>query len=510
MNLYNKNEKPFVYSAFSAHDRDKAISLLQKISENDVQFWFSEQFSKKEIRRIEAAYSCVIFISNNAVLDEKVRRCVEYAVKYNKKILCILLEPTILSPGMELLLNSLQFVDKSSFSGDDAFYDKIKSAEVFAGLKITDAQKRFAKRRALVSVFVPIVSAVAVFIAVVVPLLVVPAMQAASGSLSKVGFGKLSLADLAKVEKLSVVGNESFDQWYYAFYTYDKSQGVYVNGLEAFLPTGDISDISDLSLLKNAKEIAFEANQVADISPLYAIRTLERLMLNCNPIKSVEGIEALQNLRDISLVCTDVSDISPLFKIPSLQHISFEDTYVASIEGIENCKHLIDLRTGNSNLTDISPLNKIDFSYIDETDGFSFEAKQSMIRDFSPLQRIPKFNEIQLYGCRFDAILPYISNKQVTRLEMGDSDIETIAALSSLKGLQTIFLPGSLQLTSLEGIEKHVMMNEVMLMYCPNITDFTPLLELPNLNRLVLSSDMKGTAAAQLEGADFEIFYEED
>lgn len=510
MKLYSENQKPFVYAAFFGQDKERALPVLEKINEDGVSFWFSEEFSKKEIRRIEAAYACVLFISNNSILDEKVWKCIEYAVKYNKKILCIYLEPVALSPGRELLLNSLQSIDRGGFSGEGAFLEKLKSAEIFSGLQITAAQKRFARRRGLASVLVPAGLAVIVFFTVVVPLLVIPIVQASTGSLSKLGFGNLSLDELAKVEQLYVIGDQSFDKWYFAFYTDQTKQKVYVNDLDVYLPIGDISDISDLALLKNAKDIAIEANNVSDISPLYKIKTLEGLTINCNPVKSIEGIEALQNLTNATLVFTEISDISPLFKIPSLRNISFENTYVSSIEGIENLKHLEGLRTGNSNLTDISPLNKIDFSHINDTGGFSFEAKGTLIKDFSPLGRIPKFREVSVDLPRIEDILPYITGKEVHHVKINDSDISSVAAFSSFVYLDVLYLNGSYNLSSLEGIESHETLQDIELVHCPNITDFTPLLDLPNLQRLSVSQDMKGLVSAQLAGADFEIHYTEE
>ena len=483
---------------------------MQKIEGEGVSFYFSEQFPNREKRRIEAAYSCIIFISEYAIRDEKVRRSAEYAVLFNKKILCIYLEPTPLSPGLEFLLNALQSIEKDRFPNEQAFVEKLKSAAVFAGMEITPAQKRSARRRALVSVLSPIAAAAAVFFAVVVPLLVVPMARAANGSLSRVGFGRLSLSDLARVEELNVIGNQSFDQWYVPFYPDQTNKEVYVNGMDAYLPVGDISDITDLALVKNAKIITFQANHVTDISPLYDIKTLGYLALNCNPIKSIEGIETLQSLKGVSLNCTDVSDISPLFAIPSIEDICFESTYVNSIEGIEKLERLKELRTGNSNLTDISPLNGIDFSYIDETRGFAFEAGGTLIRDFSPLQRIPKFREVAVDTRRIDTILPYICDKEVHHVKIGGSDIRSIEMLSSIENIDILHLAGSYQLTSLDGIEKHMGIQEILLIHCPNINDFTPLLALPNLECLIVSPDMEAVVAPQLAGAEFEIRYEEE
>ena len=508
MNLYCKNAKPFVYAVFSGNDSKQAIPILQKINEEGILFWYSDQFPKREIKRIEAAYACVIFISKHAVHDEKVRHCIEYAVKHNKKILCIFLDQVSLSPALELLLNSLQSIDKSSFGDEAAFLEKLISAEVFSNVSITKAQKRFAKRRALASVFIPIASAVVIFFAVIVPLLIVPMAQAANGSLSKVGFGNLSLAELAEVEDLYVVGTQSYEQEYYASYIDDKKQEVI--GHLGQKPTGDISDISDLALLKNAKRISFEANEISDISPIYNIKSLEWLCANCNPIKSIDGIEELQNLTDVSFAFTEISDITPLYQIPSLNSICIVKTYVNNLEGIENLPHLISLRIGGSNITDISPLNKIDFSYVNEMGGFIFEAEGIHMKDYSPLQRIPKFNLVGVTVRSLDEILPYINNKEVACLDIMESDIRTIDSLSSIYGIQSLSILNSYQLESLSGIEVHEGLTDIRMVNCPNIADYTPLLQLPNLKLLTMTSDMKRLASVQLKDADFEIFYEDE
>jgi internalin A len=242
---------------------------------------------------------------------------------------------------------------------------------------------------------------------------------------------------------------------------------------------------------------------------LYSIKTLENLTLNCNPIQSIEGIEALQNLNTVILAFTDVNDISPLFQTPSIEHISVENTYVSSIEGIENLKHLYGLRIGNTNITDISPLNKIDYSYINDTDGFNFEAKNSLVRDFSPLQNIPIFNEVMVNAVPLERILPYISGKQVNKLYLTGSDIRAINQLSSIQDIRILDLTGSFDLTSIDGIENHTDLAEVNLTECPELTDLTPLLQLPNLERLILGPDMENLAAEQLAGANFEIIYQE-
>ena len=511
MKPYCKNEKPFVYAVFSDQDKEKALPIMRKLADEGVLFWFTERFSKKERKRMEAAYSCVVFISNHSIHDENTKRCIEYAVSYNKQLLCIYLEKTTLSPGLELMLNAMQAMDQSVYPDDQEFYEKLRSAEVFSGMGITPAQKRFAKRRAMVSVLIPVASAIVIFFTVVYPLLIAPAILAANGSMSKVGFGNMSLEELAEVEELWVVGRQPVNRYYYAAYMTDRNgdedrTSVYSDF--GVIPAGDISDISDLVLLKSAKCIAFEANQISDITPLYQLHTLEQLTLNCNPIKSIEGIEALQNLQQIDLAFTEVSDITPLFGIPRLENISVRNTFVSSLEGVENLTRLRALSLGFSNITDISPLRTMDFSYIRNTDGFSFDAEGLHIEDYSPLEQIPKFSNIAVSGRGLENIVPYLKNKQVLLIYAANSSIQNLRLLSSIQNMHTLALVSNRRLTSLDGIEEHDRLTNISLINCSNINDYTPLLKLPKLKQLIITSEMKQRALSQLEAADFEIIIE--
>ena len=508
MKRYCKNEKPFVYAVFSEHDAEQAEAVLQTIEMDGVLFWHAERWSRAEARRIEAAYSFVVFLSESAVRDENVLRFIELAVKHNKKILCVYLERTSLGSGLELLLNSLQSIDRSAFPGEEAFLGKLKSAAVFSGMQITPAQRRFAKRRALASVLVPIAAAVVAFFAVVVPLLIVPAVKAASGTLGRLGFGELSLAELAEVEELYVAGTQSYDQSHFVYYTTEDKSEICIDDLNEFYPTGDISDISDLTLLKNLKRLTFAGNQITDITPLFELSSLEVLWLYCNPIRSLEGIEALQNLESIDVSNTEISDITPLLEIPSLYSIDISNTYVSSIDGIENLPHLIDLRISGTNVSDVSALKKLDYSFSNWSGGFTLFVGSSYIRDYSALQSIPSFKELAIISRRSDLYLPYLEGKSVQRLILEESDIRSVDELRGIQDLEELELSYSSQLVSLDGLEVHSKLTGIRLTECTGVEDYSVLLELPYLKLLCISANLEERVMAQLADAKFEIFVE--
>jgi len=110
---------------------------------------------------------------------------------------------------------------------------------------------------------------------------------------------------------------------------------------------------------------------------------------------------------------------------------------------------------------------------------------------------------------RLDSLLPYISNKQVRRLYLIGSDINTVGQLDPVQNIQALDLTRSYALASISGIENHPDITEVNLVGCPNLTDLSPLLKLPKLQRLTLDKGMENMAAGQLAGAGFEIVFTE-
>lgn len=140
-----------------------------------------------------------------------------------------------------------------------------------------------------------------------------------------------------------------------------------------------------------------------------------------------------------------------------------------------------------------------------DPEGFMFLAHQTLIRDFSPLGRIPKFRDFLLSTKRIDSILPYIEGKPVFRLYLTGTDIHTVSQLSSIQSLQLLDLGSSFQLSSIEGIESHTGLMEVRLQYCERLADLTRLVNCQKLKTIQVSVDMLPLKIPEMRNFEIEV-----
>ena len=120
------------------------------------------------------------------------------------------------------------------------------------------------------------------------------------------------------------------------------------------------------------------------------------------------------------------------------------------------------------------------------------------------------FNYVSVSENGLEDILPYISNKQVRCIYTKNCTLKNFRPMPSIYNLYKLEVVDGTSLTSLDGIEELDSLVEIFLMYCPNITDYTALLKLPRLERLIVTPEMIDRALMQLEGAEFKVINGDD
>ena len=129
-------------------------------------------------------------------------------------------------------------------------------------------------------------------------------------------------------------------------------------------------------------------------------------------------------------------------------------------------------------MDDISPLAQCDFAYAMENGGVELHLGFATCNEFSALASIPGFAALNIEGHPATLWLPYLAGKQMTSLdanhcELTNDQIAQIAALPGLKELQVCW-------------------NE-------KITDLSPLLACPTLEKVTVCSNYT-EALASIEG----------
>ena len=112
---YEGNEK-YIFISYSHKDSEKVFRILEILKGNGFRFWYDEgiepgsEWPEQVAEHLYRSAVCIAFISPNSMDSPNCRREINYAISRNKNFLTVILEPTELSPGMEMQLSTYQSV----------------------------------------------------------------------------------------------------------------------------------------------------------------------------------------------------------------------------------------------------------------------------------------------------------------------------------------------------------------------------------------------------------------
>ena len=508
MQRYSKNDKPYIYTAFPSEVRDSALGMLELLSKGGIDFWYADELTRKEAKRVQGAFSVLLFVNKAYANSDDFHAVVNEAVNCGKNILCVYLEEFEMDSWMQLQLGSQQSLSTKAL--DEEFAAKLKEAFIFKDMKVTDAQKKFQRNKAVSFVAIPVIAALILFFTVINPLLIAPA-RAANAMATRWG---LTVSDLESITELHIVGNQSFDSKVHAWYVDGGKSVAYMQSMPdgqehemSPIPVGNLTseDLEILRYMPNLRWLELEGQQITDISPIFETN-VEVLRLNCNPITSIEGIEKMAQLKELILNDTDVIDISPVYSLEHLEMLQIDNCYVSDISGVGEMPSLIKLLIRDTRV------NKL--PYLGEREHFELDVRGLKIYDMSGIKDIKSFKDLKIDSMgdsmRPQDIMPYITGTPIDAIGW--------CGVYSLEDIKGLYIPegcglglANNYLTSLEGIERFEGIEALQLFHTNNmptyLTDLTPILRIKSLKYLDLSPDMKDMAEEQLKDAHFEIHY---
>ena len=300
---------------------------------------------------------------------------------------------------------------------------------------------------------------------------------------------------LGEVEQLLVCGqelvgtireHEEMVNWAHDLYIEERAHGDIsnqdlelleqcVNLKVLILDYQQISDLSPLAQLP-LEYLSLTGNEVSDLSPLSGMTELQVLDLGENPVRSIQVLAELPQLREVTLEATGITSVE-VFAGSEIQSLNVRTTWVNDYIPLESCPNLTQLITGSmpeGAAQTLAGLTNLEQLRLYSTPGVDL----AWLTEFQVLQ------ELDLCGCTL-------------------SNPEALASLSSLRALNL----GETGLKELSFLSELPVLVEVILKDNP-ITDLTPLLDCPWLERLVLSQRHQPLAQEQLEQAPFEIVFE--
>lgn len=511
MKSYFGYDKPYIYVYCPSENEEIMVQTLTPLREKGVLFCRNGQASRKELRRVEAAHAVMLFVTRDCIQSEDFHRVVNRAVQSGKNILTVYLEDVALDSWGHMQLDSAQALFRHQLS-DEEFARKLTEAAIFRNMAVTKQQKQFQKRRGFSLVAIPILAAALLFTTVVYPLMLAPEKETEGGI---PGLKGLTQAELDQITELHICGDQVYTDMtkVHCWYINGRTEiGVELENWNTGFHTtdtiatrGPITDLSDLTKLRNLEVLEISGQQITDLTPVWQLTKLRKLGVECNPITSLGGIETLQNLEQLWLSGTDVSDLTPLEALPRLNSLGIDGTYVRDLPNVETLERIDDLCVSGSGVR---------MSYVGKHENYGLDLRgiSYQLRDFSFLRDVKRFDHIFCDGYYLSDFMPVLSGKPIGEFAIsGIKDLYSIDQLDGLVITKRLDVCHARSLTSIEGIEKYDGIECICLKDCLGLTDLTPLNNLQNVKVVEVSTPMKPLVEAQISpDACFKIEYRDD
>lgn len=505
MKYYKGMGRPYIYVAFPKEKEEETVEVLELLNKEGVLFWCAKENDKKDRRRIMCANAVLLFVSEDFLLDESFERIVNCAVRNNKNILTVFDSKGKLDRWAHMQLDCAQALFASDYPDREAFVEKLKGSEIFRTMRVTRQQKRVQRRRAFIAVAAPLLSAAIAFFAIINPLLIKPQQKLVEDITANYVNRGLTVEELEKVKQVVVMGGTVLGENVKSVH-FEKnweSEGFiasidYEDGSHQevlITESGNITDISGLSYLKNVQNVLLLSQKIKDISPLFEDTGIVSLQLDNNPLDSIEGISSLQKLEDLHLSYTNVTNIDELTECSNLRALNIDGTPIEQLPDISSMKKLESVSLNDSLVREIP--------YLGRRSGFAISCTgmPNTITDYSFLKDISHFYYLNVQvDDTVDNLAQNIQNKRFDELSLAGPHMESLDELGNITFtyLSRLSICWDDQLVSIEGIEKWNNLGSVSLRHVEHVDDLTPLLKLPYLKEIVLSNDMRPLAEEQL------------
>ena len=260
---------------------------------------------------------------------------------------------------------------------------------------------------------------------------------------------------LENVKQIRIVGKEILDEG-------DNFWGIgnRVEGKDSDFGSarGNITDLTDLTMMKNLETLALCNQEIEDISALENL-PLKELYLNKNKITDFSVLTSLTNLDLLCILDNPAEDLSVLKECSSITQLNIESMKLTDID-FRGQMNLNILYMNNAKIED---------------------------RNMKPLLEVKKLQELCIGDVpeEMAEVLPQMSNLKGLIMWGGNTVLKNLEPLKGMESLESLAV--SSPVSSLEGIENFPNLYALSIGFS-FITDLTPVLEAEQLHYIDISN----------------------
>lgn len=504
---YEGNE-PYIFVSYAHANDTDVLGVISDMHHRGYRIWYDEgievgsEWQECIASHLAGAHLMIAFISNAYMRSDNCRREMHYALSKRIKTICVFLESTEMSPGMEMQIGNIFALMKYSMT-EEYFYDRLYSApllnsESFASNeaeeKKPEKQKRpkkqkpqppkptagtLAKKKGRK---IRLIVASCLFVLVFAAALTLGIIAYSTGFLER----KLIQREIGQVEELpgdilAQFESPILEQAAREFTGIEQGE-IYVSdlgGLTRLYVIGGrywFEDPSEKLLYSSVYDEALAAGTVDTLSDLAYFTGLETLWLINQPLSSLESLPA-GNIEYLNIRGCKVVSLQGIGRLPMLRELTTDGCPVRELGDIDHCLKL----------------NKV--SLID-----------SYISDFTVMKPLTKLKEFSVSNCALDELGTVLSISALDKVGFYDCDLRGrfFKAFDRERSISSLALENC-RLDSTNNLDDFTSLDTLYLINSGADLDWSLLGTLPSLNKVYLDKSMETGILPVLEGTKVEI-----
>ena len=213
-------------------------------------------------------------------------------------------------------------------------------------------------------------------------------------------------------------------------------------------------------------------------------------------ITDLNDLAAMPNLEQVCIVAQELTDISALAELPKLNKVELKHNYLTGISVLAGMDHLTYVGINDNPVRDISPLATCpNLAFLDLCDVRSYEP--SVIAQLGNFNSLDISNPTESYR--------YLDGKSILDLRLAWSGLDDLHCLDHVTRLERLEIDHT-AVSDLSPLALHKGLKVLKLAGLP-VTDLSVLLELPQLEEVYISEELRPAAEA-LGPVPFSFVYE--
>lgn len=495
---YEGNE-PYIFVSY-AHANDADVQeIISDMHRRGYRIWYDEgievgsEWQECIASHLAGAHLMIAFISNAYMRSDNCRREMHYALSKRIKTICVFLESTEMSPGMEMQIGNIFALMKYSMT-ESYFYDRLYSApllnsEAFASGKreeepekkktprrqkrpkppeAAEGKKKRRKIRRIValSLFVLIFAAVLTLGIIaystgflermLIQMEISQAEELPGDTLAQfksalleqaareytgIEQGEIYVSDLGGLTRLYVIGS--------CIWFEDPSEELMLSSAyDETLAQGTVDTLSDLAYFTGLETLWLRNQPLNSLESMPA-GSIEYLDISGCKVTSLQGIGQLPMLRELTTDGCPIRDLGDINHCLKLNKISLRDSYVSDFTVMKPLTKLKEFAVSNCALDELGTVLSI--SALDNVSFYNCDLRGRFFKDFDRERRI---SSLTLIDCRLDSTdnLDDFTGLSTLYLENSGPDLDWIS-LAQLPALKKVFTDAGMALTLSQVLE---------------------------------------------------------